>query len=55
MSSVSTGFITNIGNYYRQYPYNETDFFRFDQFLFCTWRDKVNAPGKDKIGWGEFI
>lgn len=55
MSSVSTGFITNIGNYYRQYPYRETDFFHFDEFLFCTWRDKVNAPGKDQIGWGEII
>ena len=55
MSSVSTGFITNIGNYYRQYPYKETDFFHFDEFLFCTWRDKVNAPGKDQIGWEEII
>jgi len=54
MSSVSTGLITNIGNYTRQYPYRETEFFHFDQFLFYTWRDKINAPGKDKMGWGDF-
>lgn len=55
MSSVATGLITNIGNYTRQYPYRETDFFHFDQFLFYTWRDKINALGKDKMDWGDFI
>ncbi|MDO5406092.1 MAG: RES domain-containing protein [Eubacteriales bacterium] len=55
MSSVSTGLVTNIGNYTRQYPYRETEFFHFDQFLFYTWRDKINASGKDKMGWGEFV
>ena len=55
MSSVATGLITNIGNYTRQYPYRETDFFRFDQFLFYTWQDKTNALGKDKMSWGGFI
>lgn len=55
MSSVSTGLITNIGNYTRQYPYRETDFFHFDQFLFHTWKYKINAPGKDKMDWGDFI
>ena len=55
MSSVSTGLITNIGNYTRQYPYRETEFFHFDQFLFCTWKDKINAPGKDQMEWGGFI
>lgn len=34
--STHTGFITNIGSYERQYPYNETDFDEFDQFLFAT-------------------
>lgn len=40
ISSVATGLITNIGNFNRQYPYRETEFYHFDEFLFCTWRDK---------------
>lgn len=52
LRSVSSGFITNIGNYDRQYPYRETDFFCFDQFLFTTWKNKPYDKGKDKIPWG---
>ena len=55
MSSVATRLITNIGNFTRQYPYRETDFFHFDQFLFYTWRDKINALGKDEVDWGDSI
>lgn len=55
LRSVETGFITNIGSYERQYPYRETDFYKFDKFLFTTWRDKPNKKGKDEIGWGDFI
>ena len=55
LSSVSTGLITNIGNYTSQYPYRETEFFHFDQFLFYSWRDKTNAPKKDEMEWGSFI
>lgn len=29
--------INNIGNYHRQFPYRETEFYEFDQFLFSTW------------------
>lgn len=52
MRSVRTGFINNIGSYDRQYPYRETDFFNFDQFLFVTWKEKPNGKGKDEIPWG---
>lgn len=52
LRSVRTGLITNIGNYDRQYPYNETEFISFDKFLFSTWRDKPNGKGKDEIPWG---
>ena len=52
MRSIRTGLITNIGNYDRQYPYRETEFFAFDMFLFTTWRDKPNDKGKDHIQWG---
>ena len=52
LRSVNTGFITNIGSYDRQYPYRETEFFEFDQFLFTTWRDKPNNKGKDQLPWG---
>lgn len=52
LRSTGTGFITNIGNYDRQYPYRETEFFEFDKFLFTTWRDKSNGMGKDYVPWG---
>lgn len=52
LRSTNTGFITNIGSYDRQYPYIETEFFAFDEFLFSTWRDKPNGKGKDQIPWG---
>lgn len=52
LRSTRTGFITNIGNYDRQYPYTETKFFDFDKFLFTSWRDKPNEKGKDQIPWG---
>lgn len=55
LSSVSTGFITNIGNYTKQYSYKETEFFDFDKFLFSTWQYKINAPKKDEMEWGAFI
>ena len=52
LRSIKTGFITNIGNYERQYPYVETKFFEFDKFLFTSWRDKPRGKGKDQIPWG---
>ena len=44
-----TGLITNMGNYRRQYPYDETEFFRFDNFIFTSWNDK------DTIPWGNAL
>ena len=52
LRSTYTGYVTNIGSYDRQYHYNETDFYHFDEFLFTTWRDKPNGKGKDEIPWG---
>lgn len=52
LKSIGTGNITNIGNYDRQYPYNETKFFEFDKFLFASWQDKHNKKGKNEIPWG---
>ena len=52
LRAVNSGRITNIGSYERQYPYRETEFYNFDQFLFTTWRDKHAGKGKDKIPWG---
>ena len=52
LRSIRTEFITNIGNYDRQYPYTETLFLDFDRFLFSSWRDKPNGKGKDEILWG---
>lgn len=46
---------TNIGSYDRQYPYTETRYFDFDNFLFASWRDKPNGKGKDQIPWGVSI
>ncbi len=52
LRSTYTGYVTNIGSYDRQYPYKETDFYHFDEFLFTTWRDKPKGRGKDEIPWG---
>ena len=52
LRSTYTGYTTNIGSYDRQYPYRETDFYHFDEFLFTTWRDKPQGKGKDEIPWG---
>lgn len=54
LRSVSTGFITNIGGYDRQYPYREISFFEFDKFLFSTWANKPGGKAKDQIAWGAF-
>lgn len=55
LRSVSTGFITNIGGYDRQYPYREVSFYEFDQFLFSTWVNKPGDRAKDKVSWGAFV
>ena len=36
------GTSNRIGNYNHQYDYKETEFCRFDQFLFSEWKDKEN-------------
>lgn len=36
----ATPYITNIGNYKRQYRYSETEFYRFDEHLFGRWDDR---------------
>ena len=38
--AIRTPFINNIGSYDRQYPYRETEFCKFDQFLFSSWYKK---------------
>lgn len=38
--------ITNIGDYKRQYTYRDTEFYKFDQHLFSNWAEK------DDINWG---
>ena len=52
LRSTRSGFVTNIGNYDRQYSYAETKFYDFDKFLFTSWRNKPNGKGKDLIPWG---
>ena len=49
LRSVSTGLITNIGNFKHQYGYRDTEFFRFDEHLFARWEDK------DKVDWGNAL
>lgn len=44
--------ITNIGNYDRQYPYRETEFFEFDKFLFASWEKRSSGKGKNEPPWG---
>lgn len=45
----STMYITNIGNYKRQYGYRDTEFHRFDEHLFARWEDKNTTE------WGNAI
>ena len=52
LRSTSTGYITNIGSFERQYTYRETEFYDFDKFLFTSWSDKPNGKGKEQIPWG---
>lgn len=49
LRSVSTGLITNIGNFKHQYGYRDTEFFRFDEHLFARWEDK------NKVEWGNAL
>lgn len=44
--------ITNIGNFDRQYPYKETEFFEFDNFLFASWSMLPYGKGKYESHWG---
>lgn len=52
LHSVNTGYITKIGSWERQYPYRETRFYEFDQFMFASWRDRPCGKGKDQIPFG---
>ena len=44
-----TGIVTNIGDYKWQFPYQNTEFYEFDKFLFSNWKEK------DKIKWGNAL
>lgn len=46
---LQTGLITNIGKYNRQFNFGETEFCKFDKFLFATWKDK------EKINFGNAL
>jgi len=43
------GHANNIGNYKRQFSYENTEFCHFDKFLFATWKDK------EKIDYGNAL
>ncbi len=45
-----TQYITNVGKYRRQFDYRDTEFHRFDQFLFETWDDKDALPWGNALG-----
>lgn len=49
LASINHPFITNIGKYENQHPYQETEFFEFDKYLFKTWSDQRHKAGKDDI------
>lgn len=52
LRSVNHGLITNIGEFDRQYSYQETEFYNFDKFLFYIWANKARGKGKESIPWG---
>lgn len=47
----TTGLIVNIGEYRedRQFKYSETEFYKFDEFLFSSWKQK------NDIDWGNAL
>ena len=38
-------FINSIGDFDRQFPYRETQFYDFDKYLFANWDNKKNYLG----------
>jgi len=52
LRAVNNPFITNIGDYDKQYPYGETEFFEFDKFLFASWDRRPSGKGKNESPWG---
>ncbi len=40
LRSLYTGVITNIGEYEHQFSYGDTEFAKFDRFLFCEWQER---------------
>ena len=55
LRSTRTGFIVNIGDYDSHFPYRETEFYQFDQFLFANWERKEGKKGKDRMPWGGML
>lgn len=52
LRSTRTGLITNIGTYEKQFSYRETDFYKFDQFLFASWNRDRRKDENGAIHWG---
>ena len=46
---LQTGLTTKIGKYNRQFTFGETEFCKFDKFLFSTWKDK------EKVKYGNAL
>lgn len=46
---LQTGLPTKIGKYNRQFTFGETEFCKFDKFLFSTWKDK------EKVKYGNAL
>lgn len=49
LKSIHNGWINNIGTYSRQFDYSDTEFCKFDKFLFYTWKNT------NEIDWGNAI
>lgn len=50
LRSTNHPFITNIGEYERQHPYRETEFYAFDRYLFSEW-SALRKEERDE-SWG---
>lgn len=44
---LNSPYITNIGTFERQFPYRETLFFEFDQYLFANWNRNLSDNKKE--------
>lgn len=55
LRSVNNALVVNMGDFDRQHPYRETEFYDYDVFLFSEWKDRGCGKGKDVASMGNAV